>query len=100
MIVLAALLFAIKLWPAIVFAEADVHLECIVPKAVENRALLFGIQNWTASGRNLDGDQAPAVFELVLHHAPCEAGDAFCEVLTASGSLRRITAPFQVVGCG
>lgn len=85
--------------PTVLFRGSDMFVRCTIPPDAENRTAFLGVRGYTSSRRNLEGDQAPLVHELLVHHVPCDVGPAFCEVINSAGRSHVVEAPVVVTGC-
>jgi hypothetical protein len=80
-------------------AGGAVRIRCTVPRHPDNRWEAAGIQNYTESGRQMDGEYAPITREIILDHVPCAAGDAYCALQRADGRIYIATSPLRLSGC-
>jgi len=85
--------------PAFVQPGGAVRITCRVQPDAENRKVEFGVDGYTSSTRDLDGESARITHEWTFEHVPCGAGPAFCTVTRADRKSRRVVAPLEVVGC-
>lgn len=84
--------------PTVMLAGHAVRVTCHLPKDATNRWLRFGVEGWTDSLRQVDGEDAPLTWTLDLSHVPCGVEQAFCEV-TRTTCAERVTTRLAVAGC-
>ncbi len=90
---------AINVTPRVLLAGQTIRLTCVVPRSPENRWLNYGVAGYTYSMRQLDGDQAPITYTAYVQHVPCEASEAFCDLVQAGERHATVTAGITVAGC-
>jgi hypothetical protein len=88
----------IDLSPRVIFMGDDLRIVCAVPKRADNRELAMGITGFTESDHQLDGVDAPVVFQLIAHHVPCHVGPAFCVTIRTNGRETH-TRELVIAGC-
>ena len=89
----------IIIYPTIVQEGDAARVMCRVPRDVDNRGVTWGVELWGSSSIERAGDRAPLYTrEVLLVHAPCGAGPAFCAVTRVDGTTVRVTAPL-IVSC-
>src|SRR6185369_5210056 len=86
--------FRVSVSPQAMLVGATVRVTCHLPRDASNRWLRFGIEGWTETLRQVDGDDAPITWTLTAMHAPCGAELAFGEVQRLGG-IERVQAPMQ-----
>lgn len=84
----------------VVMSGGTILVTCKVPRNVNNRTLRFGVDGYSTSTKQLDGDQARVTWQMFVEHMPCDIGPAFCEVVTAGGRVDRVELPVTVAACG
>lgn len=84
--------------PSVMLAGRSVRVTCHLPKDASNRWLRFGIEGWTQSLRQVDGEDAPMTWSLELSPVPCGVEQAFCEA-TRTACVERATTRLVVAGC-
>lgn len=79
----------------------SVRLRCSVPHHPEHRWLEMGIDGYTSSLREVEGEDAPITHEMVITHIPCLGAvtTAFCVVTKFNRSQERALATLVVGGC-
>lgn len=77
----------------------DLRVTCRVPRDAENRAVTWGLADYSLSTRQLDGADARVTWETTFHHVPCDPGLAICEVEKASGQVEHVEREIIVGGC-
>jgi hypothetical protein len=95
MTLLVALLIAVL--PLVVFPHGSIRLTCTVPRDVRNRLLSYGIVDYSASERDLDGERAAITWPVWYTHLPSGVGLAYCAVTNDVGKVTRRTQPFLMV---
>lgn len=91
---------SIKIRPYVVMAGQAFWLTCHVPRDASNRLLEYGVVDYRpGSQRSLDGERAPATFQVLVEHVPCNVGPAYCAVLADTGRWTRVEQRFEVAGC-
>lgn len=90
----------IDVLPRAMLPGATIRLRCMVPRDAANRWIDYGIEDVSSSGMPWEGEQAAVTRQVFIDHVPCGAGDAFCAVRRADGSVRRATTSLTVAGCG
>lgn len=88
--------FSLTASPNVVTVGGSVNLSCRVPKHPDNRSISLGLENYTTSTRQLDGEQSPSIFTLKVDHIPCDAGPAFCTVAGVGGRIKSVGANLLV----
>lgn len=89
----------IDVQPHALLPGAAVRLRCSVRRDEANRWLDYGIEGVSSSGMPWEGEEAAVTRQAFIDHVPCGAGDAFCAVRRADGSVRRATTGLTVAGC-
>jgi hypothetical protein len=90
---------AIRIRPRVVMRDGAVWLTCRVPRDAANRRLNYGVVDLRDSARQLDGDAAPALWQVLIDHIPCGVGPAYCVITTATGRQTRVVVDVPVTGC-
>lgn len=91
---------SVQVSPAIVMKGQAFWLTCRVPRDEHNRTLEYGVANLRpGSQRQLDGEQAPITWKILVERTPCDAGPAYCAVKTDDGRWTKAQQPLNVVGC-
>mgnify|MGYP001564618949 CR=1 FL=1 len=83
----------------IVSAGYSFRVRCSVSRQAENRWLEAGIEAYTSSGVQLDGEYAPVTHEFWFGHIPCDVRQAYCWVRRNDSREAIVKAPVRVVGC-
>lgn len=90
--------FRVDVSPTAMLVGATVRVTCHLPRDASNRWLRFGIEGWTETLRQVDGEDAPMTWTLTAFHAPCSAEIAFGEVQRLGG-VERVQTLMKVAGC-
>jgi hypothetical protein len=93
----------LQVQPKIAQAPADVHLKIFVPRHPANRRLDIAIEGEnfsTSSSRQLDGEDAPTVFDVWFKQLPCGHYAAAVQVVGVNTSfVARDTFTFVGFSC-
>lgn len=89
----------ITIRPAVLMAGQTLQIRCRVEPHEQNRWLEYGVEDYTSSGRQLDGADAPITTTTFFDRIPCGVGVAFCNVTAQGGQVFRSVAHFTVGGC-
>jgi len=84
----------IALLPLVVFPGGSMRLTCTVPRDARNRLLAYGIAEYSASERALDGANAAITWLVWYPHLPAGVGLAYCAVTNDVGHVTRVTQRF------
>ena len=97
MIAIVAVLPRISLvvQPHVLLREGLVRLECHLPHHPENRWLEFGLEGWSLSLRQLDGDKAAVIYTQLVR-VPCGEQVVYCLLTDAAGHAYAARAPVLV----
>ena len=87
--------------PGIVMAgrDATVRLTCRVVRHPDNRKLEYGLEGYSSSERQLDGEASRVTWETFITHIPCGVERAFCIITRADRRTFSAFAPLVVAGC-
>lgn len=85
--------------PTVMLRGASLQLRCRVEHDPANRVVWFGVAGYTESAREMDGADAPLIYEATFGHVPCDVGPVYCRVRQADGTERQATADIVVTGC-
>lgn len=94
----------VSIHPVVVVAGSALRLRCVVPKHPDNRGLEYGVEGYTASGRDLAGAGA-AVFQpepaghVIIPDVPCGVGRAYCLLRRVGGKTDLDATAILVSGC-
>lgn len=77
----------VRVTPQVLMGGATVFVTCRVAPHAGNRELRAGIGNYTETGRQLEGLDAPITHMFKFEHLPCDAEGAYCAVLRNDSSL-------------
>lgn len=94
-----SILISLFVNPTVVFENGTVHVMCRIPRDPTNRWVSWGLENYSESGRQLDGEHAPITWESYIEHVPCGVDTAFCRVVRVNGTTSMTRAPLTVTGC-
>ncbi len=87
----------IRVTPTTLFGGGAIRLTCRVPRDPDNRRLEYGVEGYTSSERQLDGEASRVTWDALIDHVPCGVERVFCEVTRADRKRVRATAPLVVV---
>lgn len=75
-------------------------LTCHVPRHEDNRWVEIGIEGYTASTVEMEGENSPKTFQILFKRVPCGIGAAYCNVGGIPGShVTSTKLPVLVSGC-
>ncbi len=86
----------VRVTPSVLMGGASVYITCRVAPHSGNRELRAGIGNYTETGRQLEGLNAPITHMFRFDHVPCDAEAAYCTLLRNDGSLTMAKANLLV----
>lgn len=86
--------------PMVVMKGGTVRVTCTVPVHRLNRGVVIGLDPYTTTYKQIEGDQTRRVtYEQDFNHVPCDAEVASCTLHVNSRDDIRVIVPIQVVGC-
>ncbi len=91
------MILVIALMPLIVQPGGTLRLTCSVPPDASNRLLSYGVVDFSASERTLEGAQAAITWQIWIPHVPAGSGLAYCAVTNNVGKITRVTQRFLMV---
>lgn len=90
---------SVAVHPSVVRVGGDVRVTCRAPRDARNRWLVVGIERYTSSGRQMDGEDSPITYEITFHQVPCGAGAGYCQLVGDDRKVIEVSAPLLVAGC-
>lgn len=99
LLLIAEPVVSIRTVPRVFLVNTAVRVYCRVPHRAENRTLTIELENYRSSGYDLDGENAPQLFERLYEHVPCEVTRATCSVVDALGKVTVAATSLQPAGC-
>jgi len=90
---------ACKVSAPMVMAGNSERVTCSVARNEENRGLTIGIENYTSSFAQIDGEAGRVTYEVWFKKVPCEAGAAYCQLVDSRGRIMLSHASITVAGC-
>ena len=91
---------SIKMYPQQLMKGEGTWLTCRVTPDLKNKALEYGLTDYTSSTRELDGYDAPITWGPYLYKAvPCYVSEGYCLITHNDGSFDRASTKLIVSGC-
>ncbi len=84
----------ILLTPLVLLPGGTLRLTCTVPREAANRRLSYGVIDYSASERVLDGARAAMTWQVWIPHVPAGSGLAYCAVTNNLWKVTRVTQRF------
>lgn len=84
--------------PAVLAGQA-IRIYCFVEHAPQNRVLTLAVEGYRTSTWELEGEDAPRVYERLFEHMPCGVDTVSCTLTTEMGRQHRVARPIHVTGC-
>ena len=77
----------------------QVRVTCRVARHPDNRLLVIGIENYTSSDFQIEGENSRITFERWFTHIPCEATGAYCDLHDNHERHEVMRLSLTIVGC-
>jgi hypothetical protein len=91
--------FWLKVSAQVIAENGSLQLTCHVPRHANNRSVELGIEGYTSSTFQLDGEDSRVTHQILFKRVPCHIGAAYC-VVTDNGNYKTGTKLTVLVsGC-
>jgi hypothetical protein len=95
----ASQVVSIRVQPQVVLSGGSVKVTCMVPRNSHNRRLVIQLPEYRTSERELRGEEAPRVVDMMFDHIPCHVEEAVCAVENDTGHIQAARVSIEVRGC-
>lgn len=90
---------SIRITPQVVMRGAAMRLTCRVDQDPRNRVLEYGIDGYTRTQMDLDGEHSRVTFERIIERIPCDVGPAYCALYRNEGKPILRSINFEIANC-